>query len=150
MGSRSRRSIANRIVQDKKLTQLTAEKIGKKLYHELHTTVSPSNNSLFRTKDKQFLKSFEWSSLCKNLETTAPLLSTILRKCVETNRCHVQKPDPDVLVAVIAGIMLRNCSQRANFLQSVFSMILYSSHCPKQVIFVYPCYPVYLCVSIFL
>ena len=28
--------------------------------------------------------------------------------------------------------MLRNCSQRANFLQCVISLLLYSNHCPKQ------------------
>ena len=81
----------------------------------------------------QCLKSFKWLALCKDLQRTAPLLSIILQKCIETNRCNVHKRDKNDLIAVIAGILSRNCSQRANFLQSVVSMILYSSYCPKQV-----------------
>ena len=133
VGRRDRRSIANQIILDKKLAQLAAEKIGKQLQCELVSSVSLSSNSLYTNKDKQCLKSFKWLALCKDLQRTAPLLSIILQKCIETNRCNVHKPDKNVLIAVIAGILLRNRSQLANFLQSVVSMILYSSHCPKQV-----------------
>lgn len=46
MGRRDRRSIANRIILDKKLVQLATDRIGKQLHRELVLSVSPSNNSL--------------------------------------------------------------------------------------------------------
>ena len=120
-------------MQDKKLVTLVAERIGKKINHELFSSASPSSKSLFRTKIKDTLTTYNCKSLCTDLQRTAPLLSAILQKSLETNRQNVYKPDKNVLVAVIAGVMLRNCSQRANFLQSVISLLLYSNHCPKQV-----------------
>ena len=119
-------------MRDKKLITLVAERIGKKIHHELVSTASPNNNSLFRTKVKDNLTTYNWKSLSADLQRTAPLLSTILQKSLETNRQNVYKPNKDVLVAVIAGVMLRNCSQRANFLQCVISLLLYSNHCPKH------------------
>lgn len=133
VGSRSRKSISFQIMRDEKLYMLVADRIGKKIYRELVSSASPSNNSLFRTYTKDNLETFNWKSLCSDLQRTAPLLSAILQKSLETNRHNVSKPDKHVLISVIAGVMLRNCSQRANFLQSVISLLLYSNHCPKQV-----------------
>ena len=120
-------------MKDPKLLSKITQKIGNKLRKELISTASPSSGSCFRVNDLQSLSSFQWSILAQDLKRTAPLLCTILEKCVDANRCDVRKPNKDAIVAVIGGILLRNCSERVNMVQHIFSVLFYSSHVPKEV-----------------
>ena len=83
--------------------------------------------------DLSSLSSFQWSILTQDLKRTAPLLSAILDKCVNANRCDVRKPNKDAIIAVVGGILLRNCSERVNMVQQIFSVLFYASHVPKEV-----------------
>lgn len=48
-----------------------------------------THNFLFRTYIKDTLETFNWKSLCNNLPRTAPLLSAIIKKTLETSRHNV-------------------------------------------------------------
>ena len=113
---------------------MVATKLGDVLQKELISTCSPSiSNSTVQSKDIEALQSFKWTHIAQDLCRTAPLLSIILHKCAGGSR-HTSCPsNKDVVIGVVAGILLRNCSQRANLLQRLLSILLYSSHAPKQV-----------------
>ena len=51
---------------------------------------------------------------CKDFRRTAPHLSMILEKCAEANKSATCPSNANIVVSVVAGILLRNCSQRVN------------------------------------
>jgi len=106
-------------------------RVGKKLKNELIQTAS-SSTSLFK-EDMTSLYSFNWTALSADFKKTNPMLATLLEACIDSNRCAIRCPDKNVILAVVAGILLRNCSQRANLLQSMLSLLLHASHSPKKV-----------------
>lgn len=107
--------------------------MGIRLRRELIASASPDKNSSFRVTDLSSLSAFQWLDLTKDFERTAPLLHKILEKCVASNRSNEYKPNQHAIMAIVAGILLRNTSQRVNFLQHLFSLLFYASHVPKQV-----------------
>ena len=133
VGRRDRHSIACQVVKDNRLLEKVVDKIGIKLRKELIASASPENNSLFRVTDLSSLSAFQWSYLTKDFQRTAPLLHKILEKCVASNRAKEYKPNQHAIVTVVAGILLRNTSQRVNFLQHLLSLLFYVNHVPKQV-----------------
>ena len=133
VGRRDRHSIACQVVKDNRLLEKVVDKIGIKLRKELIASASPENNSSFRVTDLSSLSAFQWSYLTKDFQRTAPLLHRILEKCVASNRAKEYKLNQHAIMTVVAGILLRNTSQRVNFLQHLLSVLFYASHVPKQV-----------------
>lgn len=48
--------------------------------------------------------------------------------CIKSN-----KEKKVVVIAFIGGVLLKQNNERLSFLQRLFSLLLYSSHCSKQV-----------------
>ena len=119
------------MVKDNRLLEKVVDKMGIRLRRELIASASPDKNSSFRVTDLSSLSAFQWLDLTKDFERTAPLLHKILEKCVASNRSNEYKPNQHAIMAIVAGILLRNTSQHVNFLQHLFSF--YASHVPKQV-----------------
>jgi len=132
IGKRKRNSIAYQVMKDSRLVSIIVPKIGRKIRNELVSSIS-NNQLLFLDSSVKSMQSFSWKTLSEGLKQTNPLLSALLMECINANRSKLRKPDPDVLLCVIAGVLLRNCNQNANLLQTIFSIILYASHVPKQV-----------------
>ena len=133
VGRRDRHSIACQVVKDNRLLEKVVDKMGIRLRRELIASASPDKNSSFRVTDLSSLSAFQWLDLTKDFERTAPLLHKILEKCVASNRSNEYKPNQHAIMAIVAGILLQNTSQRVNFLQHLFSLLFYASHVPKQV-----------------
>ena len=131
-GRGSRRGIVHQVIRDKNMRMKAATKLGIVLRKELISTCSPSSNSLFHDQNIDSLQNFTWADICKDLRRTAPHLSMILEKCAEANRSATCPSNANIVVSVVAGILLRNCSQRVNWLQRLFSVLLYSSHATKK------------------
>ena len=129
VGLCSWRSISFQAVKDRHIMQWLLIRIWKKLRNKLIRTVS-SSNSIFKAKS---LYSFNWTAISGDFEKTNPMLATLLEACIDSNQCAVRCPDKNVIISVVAGILLRNCSQRANLLQTMFSLVLYACHSPKKV-----------------
>ena len=104
------------MVKDNRLLEKVGDKLGIKLRKELIASASPDNISSFRVTDLSSLSAFQWSDLTKDFQRTAPLLHKILEKCVASNRSKEYKPSQHAIMATVAGILLRNTSQRVNFL----------------------------------
>ena len=117
-------------MKDDRLVKKLAAKIGIKVSKEL---MSSAKKSLFRDSSIENLCEFNWFTLMNDFRRTNPVLCAILEPCFDRNKSCLRKPDKEVVLSVIAGVLLRNCNQFANFLQSVVSMLLYSSQAPKQV-----------------
>jgi len=132
VGLRSRRSISFQAVKDCCIMKWLLIRIGKKLRNKLIRTVS-SSNSIFKANNIKSLYSFNWTVISGDFKKTNPMLATLLEACIDSNRCAVRCPDKNVIISVMAGILLRNCSQRANLLQTMFSLVLYACHSPKKV-----------------
>ena len=103
-------------MKDDRLTARVAKKLRRRLRNKLIAAASPSSNSSFREKDVKAICSFNWTEQCHDLKRTAPLLSIVLENLAEARKSKVRGAKKDVVVAVIAGILLRNSSQRVSFL----------------------------------
>ena len=107
-------------------------KLGKKLKKELINAVSRSE-SKFKDSSVSLIHSFDWEDLSGDFKKTNPMLSTLLEACIDSNRCTIRCPNKKTVLSVVAGILLRNTSQRCNLLQTIISSLLYASHLPKKV-----------------
>ena len=130
IGRCNEKSIVNQVMKNDCMRRIVAVKVGDVLCKELKDTCKAKNGSVYSDKSIEAIENFNWSTLATDLERTAPMLSTILGKCATSK---ANSANSDITVAVIAGILLRNCSQRANLLQRLFAVLLYASHAPKQV-----------------
>ena len=130
VGKCKRSSMPYQIMKDSRLVKLLVPKIGLKLRNELVSSIYKSE-LMFRNSSISSICSFDWTVLSENLKQTNPLLSALLKECTNANRSAVRKPSQNIIVCVIAGILLRNCSQQVNLLQSIFSLIFYASHVPN-------------------
>lgn len=57
------------------------------------------------------------------------MLCTVLEECVKQDK-------EKTIIAFIGAILLKNHNERMSYVQRVFSMLLYSCHCSKQVNYV--------------
>ena len=87
---------------------------------ELIETCTPKSNSAYRNKSLSVIHEFNWTKLATDLKRTAPTLSTILYKCAGAKRSVIRPGSIEIIVAVTAGVLLRNSSQRANIIQRYF------------------------------
>ena len=108
-------------------------KLGDIVRRELIFTSKMNSFSLFQKKDLGSLQFFKWNEVCRDFQRTAPYLGHILEKCAEAKRSATHSSNKDIVISVVVGILLRNCSQRANLIQRLLSILLYSSHVPKNV-----------------
>jgi hypothetical protein len=128
VGRRSRASIVNQVMKDKKMRKKVAIKIGKAIHRELVFTCSDKSNSLFGKKDSTDFETFQWSDLADDINRTMPMFFTILNNCLYSD--PVKK---NIAIAMLGGILIKSRNHKCNFLQRLFSVLLYASHCPKQV-----------------
>ena len=138
VGRRNRKSIVNQVIKDSFMKKLVAARLGEFLRKELIETCSPKRNSIFRDKSLSAIERFNWSEVAASLKQTAPIMFTLLEKCVCSNHRSSHALKKEVTIAVIGGILLRTCSERANIIQRVFSILLFASHSPKQVCEIQP------------
>ena len=120
-------------MRDEVMKRKIVSKIGDVVKKELMSVCLSETKSIFRWNDLTTLQSFKWSDVSGDFQRTAPYLSHILKKCIVTKRFSAHPLNQDIVISIIAGILLRNQSQRANLIQRLFSVLLYSSHVPKRV-----------------
>ena len=104
------------------------EKIGLIAKKELVYACSKEGKSFHGKKSAADLHSFQWSILAEDTRRTLPTLSSIIDACLH------QKPEKkDIVVSLLGGILLKNYNHKVNFIQRLLSVLMYGSHCPKQV-----------------
>ena len=95
--------------------------------------------SLFRRIPVEAMKEFEWTRMSSELQSNAPLLYRLLysivarsdhRNVVKVGKAHF----PGLCSA--AAVLLKERNREMCGLQSMISLIMYSTHCEKQVIIV--------------
>ena len=133
MGRNSRKSTVNLIMKDHSMRKLVAEKMGKLVNKELQVTCYNKTKSKFKDKSLEALTSFSWTEVLSDLKRTAPLLTAMFHHFIGTYSSQSQVKRKEVSVVIAAGIFLQAFSERANLIQRLFSLLLYSNHCPKQV-----------------
>ena len=117
---RNRKSIVNQVIKDSFMKKPVATRLGDFLCKELIETCLPKRNPIFRDKSLSAIGRFNWSEVAASLKQTAPILFTLLEKCVCSNRRSSHALKKEVTIAVIGGILLRTCSERANIYPSIF------------------------------
>ena len=96
----------------------------------------PTQLSLFRKNPTEKLYEFEWNDLVPELEKHAPILLRIFSCLVTRNdgRNKTKKGtahQPGICPAV--AVILKERNREMCGLQSLISLLMYSSHCEKQV-----------------
>ena len=85
VGRRNWKSIVNQVIKDSFMKKLVAARLGEFLCKELIETCLPIRNSIFRDKRLSAIERFNWSEVAASLKQTAPILFTLLEKCVCSN-----------------------------------------------------------------
>ena len=106
-----------------------AVKVGKLVQKELRYTCSQDAKFMYSKKCLEDLQSIQWSMLANDLKRTMPTMFKILEMSVKAT-----DNKKDIVTAFIGGILLKQHNERMTYLQRLFSLILYSSHAPKQVL----------------
>lgn len=128
VGRKNRKSIVNHVLKDRSMRKKVIAKVGLFVQRELAFTCSQKGNSSFGKKSPADLHSFNWSELARDLKRTMPTLYIILESCLQS------KPDKmHMVIAFLGGILIKHGNQKVNLLQRLFSLLMFASHCPKQV-----------------
>ena len=127
----SRYSLAVQAWEDKKINQYILKLISITLRREINTMCSDQTNSLLMGQTPECLKNFTWKKFELELDKYAPTLSCLFRSCFATK---APRQNRTYMLCTCASLMLRNRHPTMSLLQKLISVILYSGHCPKQVI----------------
>ena len=128
VGRRRRKSIVNQVMKDVRMRNVVVEKVGKLVKKEMIYTCSQDAKSMYGNKCLEDLRLFQWSTLAYDMRWTMPTLFRILQLCI------TKEEGKDIVTAFIGGVILKQHNERMTFLQCLFSILLYSSHSPKQVL----------------
>ena len=123
VGRRNRKSVVNQVMKDRNMRSSVVVKVGK-LIKKLVFTGTHDARSMYGNKFLEDMKKFDWSLMAADMKKTMPTFYGILEECMKSNK--------EKKVVVIAFIGKQN-NERLSFLQHLFSLLLYSSHCSKQV-----------------
>ena len=116
-------------MKDHCIRKLVAEKMGKLVNKELQVTCSNKAKLKFKDKSLEALTSFSWTEVLSDLKRTAPLLTAMFHHFIGTYSSQSQVKRKEVSVVIAAGIFLQAFSERANLIQWLFSLLLYSNYC---------------------
>ena len=126
LGRRSRMSIVNQVLKDKKMKEIVMKKAGVMLRKELKEMCKL--DSCFCAKDASALEEFQWSNIATELKAKAPILSVLFDNAI--TRTGLER---DITVVLCSAILVKSHNERANIVQILISLLLYASHAPKQV-----------------
>jgi hypothetical protein len=104
-------------------------KVGQSVQRELAYTCSQEGKSLYGKKSPADLRSFNWSNLASDLKRTMPTFHSTLEACFESKPQHKK----DIVIAFLGGIIIKQRNHKVSLMQRLFSLLMYASHCPKQV-----------------
>ena len=130
-------SVADAIIEESDLCEMVFERIADKINSECFCVCQLTKPlSPFRKIDASECSSFQWKVLVEELSQKAPTLLKILssiitskdkrKKAAVTSTHH-----PSLCMA--AAILLKERNREMCGLQSIISLLLYSSHVDKQV-----------------
>ena len=122
----ARKLLASATLCDATITEI-AHTVKRECIQLCKTVPSPSNFCVKTTSD---LLKFDWEPLLQELETSVPVLTSILKAAAEGSG-H-RKLDPAGLV-MAASILLKSRCQRMCKVQMVVSSLLYAGHASKKV-----------------
>lgn len=117
-----------RKLKDVRMRNVVVEKVGKLVKKEMIYTCSRDAKSTYGNKCLEDLHLFQLSTLAYDMRRTMPTLFRILQLCI------TKEEGKDIVTAFIGGVILKQHNERMTFLQCLFSILLYSSHSPKQVL----------------
>ena len=103
-------------------------KVAQLVRRELVFTCSREGKSIYGKKSPADLCSFNWSDLASDLKGTMPTFYSILESCLQSKADKVH-----IVAAFLGGILIKHNNHKVNLMQRLFSLLLYASHCPKQV-----------------
>ena len=81
LGRRSRKSIVNQVLKDKKMKEIVMKKAGVMLRKELKEMCK--SDSCFCAKDASALEEFQWSNIATELKAKAPILSVLFDNAID-------------------------------------------------------------------
>lgn len=102
------------------------KKVGTMLRKEVK--VMCKQDSCFCNKDISALEEFQWSYIVTELKSKAPSLHVLLDNAI--GKLGLEK---DVAMVMSSAIIIKSNSERANIVQRLISLLLFTSHAPKQV-----------------
>lgn len=128
-------SVADAIIEESDLCEMVFERIADKINSECFRVCQLTKPlSPFRKIDVSKCSSFQWKVLVEDLSQKAPTLLKILSSIVVDKRkkaAVTSTHHPSLCMA--AAILLKERSREMCGLQSIISLLLYSSHVDKQV-----------------
>lgn len=141
---RCNKAIAGECLKEPLIRKYIIEKVGKILRMELCKLCSNKTPSTLRMYNQESFKNFTWDHLISEFSCIAPTLLSLFEFLTETKSVRHNRKG---VIAVSISLLLKNRFGKACFLQKLVSLMLYSGHANKQVIYGYY-HDIYLCVYI--
>ena len=114
------------------MLKIVAIKVGKVIKKEMTETCSDAKESVFKDKSLNAMENFNWGKMAADLRRTAPVMAAILENSIASKSTDEPTLKTEIKMTVAAGILLQGISERASHVQRVVSLLLFSSHSPKQ------------------
>ena len=129
-------------MKHRRIRECIIREFGKLIRKDMKNICSKKVSSMLRKSTAEAMKSFAWDDLTNELEDTSPVFYRILKECVDRKRRKVSKRktntiDDTTVIGMCAALLLRHQNANMNLVKRIISVLHYSGHAPKKVIFLF-------------
>ena len=127
----SRKSLIDKSMKDCVVRKYVFMKASRIAHAEITALCSDKQKSLLRKHSASDMKAFTWDALLAELQSSAPLLMSVLLGCTRTKRPRANRK---AVIGMCAALLLRHRYEKMSLVQKLVSLILYTGHSGKQVL----------------
>lgn len=141
----SNKAIARQAMGHQRVREHVFHLLKREIQKDMSRLCARKSSSMLRDTSVEALSCFTWDALCEELAVKGPPLLAILKACAEVKRrkqSSIKKKGSQLktrhcsdvaVIGVMAAVLLRHCNQDMNLVQRMVTLILYNSHCSKQI-----------------
>ncbi len=126
----SKKSLVEQCYEDPVTRSLMMKKIGIILKRELNVMCEMKTRSILRSGSWDDMKNFKWITVIEELKMYAPIPFGMLNACTLITS---DKRNRIATIGICASILLQYRCHHMSLVQKIIMLILYGSHCGKQV-----------------
>lgn len=122
---------ARHILKSPSLSDATVIEIKCIIGHECELLCKKTQSSYLRVLDIKDLCEFKWKSLIEQLQSTAPVLTSVISAAA--TRSSTENKSSMVAICVVAALLLKHRCKHMCKIQMIVSALLYAGHAAKRV-----------------
>ena len=123
-------AIVSNCLEDAVVKKHINSKVGNLVQTEITNLCSNRCNSVLRRHSKEYLLSFKWDDVQKEMQEYVPTLLSLLQSAIHTRR---PRPNQDAVIAMCTAMMCKLRRPDMSIAHKTLSLILYAGHASKKV-----------------